>query len=167
RRGIAKAGRTGAQRVKESYCPLDRVILAQCGSAHLLLRRNLCYAAEPLESLLPMMRSFLVLALALVSSLPAAALSFGSASSLDDGWMFSLQDESTAAEPGFDDRGWEQVTLPHDWSVKAPLSSEFASGTGYLPGGVGWYRRTVFLPARGGEKVFLYFEGIYNRSEVY
>lgn len=114
-----------------------------------------------------MTRFFLVLAFALAPSLRAAPLSFGNATPLDDAWAFSLRDDATAREPGFDDGAWERVTLPHDWSIKAPLSPQLASCTGYLPGGVGWYRRTLFIPARGGEKVFLYFEGVYNRSEVY
>ncbi|HYD85599.1 MAG TPA: glycoside hydrolase family 2 TIM barrel-domain containing protein, partial [Opitutus sp.] len=115
-----------------------------------------------------MIRSYLVLAFALISvRLHAAPLSFGSATSLDDTWAFSLHDDPTAKDPAFDDRAWERVTVPHDWSVKAPLSPELASCTGYLPGGVGWYRRKIFIPAKGGEKVFLYFEGVYNRSEVY
>ena len=112
-------------------------------------------------------RLFLVLFFALTPRLGAAPLSFGDATPLDDAWRFSLSDDATAKEPGFDDGGWERVTVPHDWSVKAPLSPQLASGTGYLPGGVGWYRREVSIPSRGGEKVFLYFEGVYNRSEVY
>ncbi len=114
-----------------------------------------------------MIRPFLVLVFAVVSPLHAAPLSFGTATPLDGAWAFSLNDDPAAKEPGFDDRGWERVTLPHDWSVKAPLSPQLASCTGYLPGGVGWYRRNIFIPAQGGEKVFLYFEGVYNRSEVY
>ncbi|MDA3833504.1 MAG: DUF4982 domain-containing protein, partial [Spirochaetales bacterium] len=40
--------------------------------------------------------------------------------------------------------------------------------TGYLPGGVGWYRKQLFVPKeKEGEKVYLYFEGVYNRSEVF
>lgn len=99
--------------------------------------------------------------------LRAAPLSFGTATPLADAWRFSLRDAAAAKEPGFDDAGWQRVTVPHDWSIKAPLSPQLASCTGYLPGGVGWYRRTLFIPAAGGEKVFLYFEGVYNRSEVY
>ncbi len=114
-----------------------------------------------------MIRFLSVLALVLTSNLAAAPLSLGSASPLDDAWTFSLGDNPAAKDPGFDDRSWERVTLPHDWSIQAPLDPQLASCTGYLPGGVGWYRRQVFIPAEGGDKVFLYFEGVYNRSEVY
>ncbi|HYP17734.1 MAG TPA: glycoside hydrolase family 2 TIM barrel-domain containing protein, partial [Opitutus sp.] len=100
-------------------------------------------------------------------SLGAAQLSFGSATRLDEAWAFFLGDDAAAKAPGFDDRSWQRVALPHDWSVKAPLDRKLASGTGYLPGGIGWYRRKIVIPAQGGEKVFLYFEGVYNRSEIY
>ena len=35
-------------------------------------------------------------------------------------------------------------------------------------GGIGWYRKTIDIPAdKQGQKVYLYFEGVYNRSEVF
>ncbi len=67
-----------------------------------------------------------------------------------------------------DDKGWQDVSLPHDWSIKGQLSPTLASATGYLPGGIGWYRKMLNIPIeKKGEKIYLYFEGIYNRSEVY
>lgn len=113
-----------------------------------------------------MIRSFL-LAL-FFAPVVCAQLSFGTATLLNEGWRFVLQDHPSHAQPEFDDGGWQSVELPHDWSIRAPLSPDLASGTGYLPGGVGWYRRKLVIPSQApGEKVFLYFEGIYNRSEVY
>lgn len=103
--------------------------------------------------------------------LPALAwgqASFGSSTLINEDWAFALHDEPRAGQPEFDDHSWQRVDLPHDWSVKERLNPELASGTGYLPGGVGWYRKKLTIPAiEGGEKVFLYFEGVYNRSEVY
>ncbi len=113
--------------------------------------------------------SFVAAALALVApAVTWAQLSFGTATQINDDWRFTLQDDPRAAAPEFDDREWAQVHLPHDWSVQAPLSAELASCTGYLPGGIGWYRKR--LPASvasSDERVFLYFEGVYNRSDVY
>ena len=37
---------------------------------------------------------------------------------------------------------------------------------GYLPGGIGWYKRDLYIPKQD-QRVYLYFEGVYNRSEVY
>src|SRR5690606_31284157 len=87
---------------------------------------------------------------------------------INDGWSFTLGDNPEAAAPGFDDRSWERVDLPHDRSGQQPLNPGLASCMGYLPGGVGWYRKTFTLPAGAeGERITLYFEGVYNRSDVY
>ncbi|PTY04903.1 glycoside hydrolase family 2 [Opitutaceae bacterium EW11] len=111
---------------------------------------------------------FLLIPFVFVSGAVWGQLSFGSAELIDAGWKFALRDEPDARQAVFDDHGWQSVDLPHDWSVKGKLSAQLASCTGYLPGGVGWYRKTLAIPAKvAGEKVYLYFEGIYNRSEVY
>lgn len=63
---------------------------------------------------------------------------------------------------------WRKVTLPHDWSVEGPYSPNNASATGYLPGGMGWYEKEFIVPIeQKGNKVYIYFEGVYNRSTVY
>jgi hypothetical protein len=105
---------------------------------------------------------------ALWPTFASGQLSFGSPALINDGWAFALRDEPEAAQPPFDDQSWSRVDLPHDWSVKARMSPDLASCTGYLPGGIGWYRKTLTIPSQeDGGKVFLYFEGVYNRSEVY
>ena len=72
----------------------------------------------------------------------SAQVSFGDAARFNEGWRFHLGDTPEAVEAGFDDARWQQVVLPHDWSVKGRLSPDNASGTGYLPAGIGWYRKT-------------------------
>ncbi|MDR2496062.1 MAG: DUF4982 domain-containing protein [Tannerellaceae bacterium] len=87
---------------------------------------------------------------------------------LNDDWLFMLGDAPDAKLPAFADSRLQRVSLPHDWSAAAPMSPSLASATGYLPGGIGWYRREIYVPEkRRGQRLFLYFEGIYNRSEVY
>jgi beta-galactosidase/beta-glucuronidase len=83
----------------------------------------------------------------------------------NDGWKFQLSDKAEQADPTYNDARWKVVALPHDWSVQQPLSPDRASCQGYLPGGVGWYRKTFVAPQ--GEKTFIYFEGVYNHSEVF
>ncbi len=113
-------------------------------------------------------RSLLLLVSALAPQLAWGQLSFGSPELINDNWSFQLLDDAGAAQPGFDDASWQRIDLPHDWSVKGKLDPDLASGTGYLPGGIGWYRKTLDLSAaQPGEKVYLYFEGVYNRSAVY
>jgi beta-galactosidase/beta-glucuronidase len=105
-----------------------------------------------------MKKIILVCALLAVFAKPAfSQLSFGQPEKINSGWQFSLNDKPS-----------QTVDLPHDWSVREPLSPTLASATGYLPGGIGWYRKTLTIPTdKQGEKVYLYFEGVYNRSEVF
>ncbi|QIK59842.1 glycoside hydrolase family 2 protein [Dysgonomonas sp. HDW5A] len=95
-------------------------------------------------------------------------VSFGQPEKINEGWKFTLNDVKDGQNTSLDDKRWKSVDLPHDWSVKGQLSPTLASATGYLPGGIGWYRKTLDIPKdKQGEKVYLYFEGVYNRSEVF
>lgn len=86
----------------------------------------------------------------------------------DGGWRFSKGDFATAMAPAFDDAAWRAVSLPHDWSSEGPFSADYASGNGYAPGGVGWYRRHFRLDAADANKlVAIEFDGIYDYSEVW
>lgn len=105
--------------------------------------------------------------LLLVSQAASAQVSFGNASLFDNGWKFSLKADSSAVAPGFDDARWRTLDLPHDWSVEGRLSPSLASCTGYLPGGIGWYRKHFEYSPAKGRKTYIYFEGVYNRSTVW
>lgn len=107
------------------------------------------------------------LLMAIWLSLPAGAqVSFGNAVKFNDDWLFSLKDDSASHNPSFDDSRWRKLHLPHDWSVEAQLSPSLASCTGYLPGGIGWYRKH-FTVTDDSPRHYIYFEGAYNRSEIY
>jgi len=93
---------------------------------------------------------------------------FGRASLFNENWKFSLSDVKEGANPGLDDSKWRILNLPHDWSVEGVYSPDKASATGYLPGGIAWYRKTFTVPeAEKGNSTFIYFEGVYNHSEVF
>lgn len=96
-------------------------------------------------------------------------VSFGEAIKFNDGWLFTLDDIPEAKTQEFTDTTWRELSLPHDWSIEGVYSPQWASGTGYLPGGIGWYRKHFnFNPSENqGKKNYIYFEGIYNRSDVY
>lgn len=97
-----------------------------------------------------------------------AQVSFGTPEKINDNWKFLLNDVREGQSITLNDTKWQSVSLPHDWSVKGQLSPTLTSCTGYLPGGIGWYRKTIDIPAdKQGQKVYLYFEGVYNRSEVF
>jgi len=77
---------------------------------------------------------------------------------------------ASAYEPGFDDSGWRVVDVPHDWSIElAPVDASYtASGNGFLPGGLGWYRKTFTLPRwMAGQRISVEFDGVYMNSDVY
>ena len=114
------------------------------------------------------MKRLLISLLASLATLSAMAqVSFGDAVRFDNGWRFHLGDTPEAVAGGFDDSRWQAVTLPHDWSVKGTLSPANASGTGYLPAGIGWYRKTFDGRDLTAAQLYIYFEGIYNRSSVW
>lgn len=100
------------------------------------------------------------------AALAQAQVSFGHAEKCCEEWLFRLGDDSAALHPAYDDSRWTRVRLPHDWSVKQPLSPSLASCTGYLPGGIGWYRKH-FTVDDSAARHYIYFEGVYNRSRVY
>lgn len=87
---------------------------------------------------------------------------------LNENWRFHYGDVPEAWYKGFDDRDWEQVFLPHDWSVHYPFKQEYSSGTGYLAGGIGWYRVRFSLPEEyRGKSVSIVFDGIYKNSRIW
>jgi beta-galactosidase len=93
---------------------------------------------------------------------------FGEAEKITADWRFHLGDLDGKKAVDYNSRSWRTVQLPHDWSVKQPLSPTLASATGYLPGGIGWYYKKLTIPqVDQGKKLHLYFEGVYNRSEVF
>ncbi len=85
----------------------------------------------------------------------------------DQGWKFHLGDVAGASDPAFNDRAWRTLDLPHDWSVELPFDAKMASGTGYLPGGIGWYRTAPDLAKIAGRRVSIRFDGVYMNSEVW
>lgn len=81
---------------------------------------------------------------------------------------FHLGDEPNAWQAWYDDSAWSEVILPHDWSVALPFSREYSSGTGYLAGGIGWYRlRIAPQPEWQGKQISITFDGIYKNSRVW
>ncbi|MCE5342333.1 MAG: DUF4982 domain-containing protein [Eubacteriales bacterium] len=83
-------------------------------------------------------------------------------------WRFHWGEADNAFYRGYDDSAWKPVTLPHDWSVEFPFDQACSSGTGYLPGGIGWYRKTFTLPEDvQGKRVFVTFGGVYQHARVW
>lgn len=103
-----------------------------------------------------------------LSSATWASAAVRTCQDFDSGWLFSKGDFVQAMMSAFDDSAWQPVTLPHDWSSDGPFSAEFASGNGYAPGGIGWYRKHFQLDANQKNTcVTLEFDGVYDYSEVW
>ena len=96
---------------------------------------------------------------ALASSGVYAQVSFGTAEKFNDSWKFILKDDPAMVKNDFDDSKWRKLDLPHDWSVEGQLSPTLASCTGYLPGGIAWYRKN-FEVKDNAKRHYIYFEGV-------
>ncbi|MEV0176379.1 glycoside hydrolase family 2 TIM barrel-domain containing protein [Streptomyces sp. NPDC050803] len=99
---------------------------------------------------------------------------------LRDGWRFALVNPggitdptgayADAADPGHDDSAWREVAVPHDWSIELAPTTEHGttSGTGFFPGGLGWYRLAFTLPPTlAGKRISVEFDGVYMDSYVH
>ncbi len=82
---------------------------------------------------------------------------------LNPGWRFFAGDETNASEPGFDDRAWQGISLPHTWNA-----FDGQDGGNNYRRGAGWYRRTFTLdPALAGKRLYLQFDGASLKADVY
>ena len=105
----------------------------------------------------------------------------------EKGWKFSREDNPDFNTSGFNDSKWQNVTIPHDWAIYGPFSSDndmqemaivqdgqtkaeqHAGRTGGLPFvGVGWYRLEFETPDfTKGKTATLIFDGAMSNAEVY
>ena len=81
------------------------------------------------------------------------AQGFGASKPLSE-WYFHLGDVKLGGRATLDHSKWEKVSVPPDWTVE-----QF---------GIAWYRTHIEIPIADRQKrKYLYFEGVYNNSEVY
>ena len=68
---------------------------------------------------------------------------------------------------------WKEVNLPHDWCVEGTFVNDNSIGSqpaanGYLPGGIGFYRKEFEIPETDkGKKISIEFDGIFRNSTVW
>ena len=100
---------------------------------------------------------------------------------LDSDWKFLRDSVAGAENPSFDDSGWRNIDLPHDWSIEnfadndnedhiGPFTktSEGGSSTGQVKGGTAWYRKHFIADKTYSKKqVSLCFDGVYMISSVW
>lgn len=91
-------------------------------------------------------------------------------------WKFFRGGCQSAENPGFDDSGWRNLDLPHDWSIEdlpgkdSPFDKNAISQVsgGYTTGGTGWYRKTFMLPEEYTDKtLIIQFDGVYMNAHVW
>jgi hypothetical protein len=76
-------------------------------------------------------------------------------------WKFLLGDHPGAQAVGFHDEQWENIGLPHSFSIPYFAAPQF-----YV--GFGWYRRHFEVPAKwAGKRLFLEFEGAFQDAEIF
>ncbi len=105
----------------------------------------------------------------------------------DDNWRFFKGEAEEAENPSFDDSEWRILDLPHDWSIEdlelpkdkfkdvspspvGPFSPDSPGNisTGYVLGGVGWYRKHFSLePQDVGKIVKITFDGVYMNADFW
>ncbi|ATS37707.1 MULTISPECIES: beta-galactosidase GalA [Xanthomonas] len=107
---------------------------------------------------------------------------------LDEGWRFHAgdvpfprllgQDETYAnskagrawgaAAPEFDDTGWRQLQVPHDFVLEQAVRADANIAQGYRPRGIAWYRRTFRLEeAVRGQAMELRLDGVASHATVW
>lgn len=85
-------------------------------------------------------------------------------------WHFKLGDYPKAIEPSFDNSDWRKLQLPHDWSIEGEFSNKHPTKAAQaaLPAGIGWYRKTFFIPVNWKNKVIsIEFGGVFKNSQVW
>src|SRR5689334_11044483 len=109
--------------------------------------------------------------------------------SLDHGWLFHLGDIDSpvptdkhiaaymankagwargAARINYDDSDWRPLDLPHDWSVEGEFDPKNYIDNGFLPRGIGWFRRHFALDESDrGKYLALRFDGVSSHCTVF
>lgn len=133
-------------------------------------------------------------------AVPVQAQSVRETIRLDDGWKFALGNASDPKKDfgcgteyfnyltkansihnegpyvmKFDDKDWQEVSVPHDWVTTQPFAREASHSHGYKTVGykypetsVGWYRKVVNIPAGDlGKHIALRFDGIFRNARVW
>ena len=122
------------------------------------------------EFLFRLTKIFILICLGLNFAINAQSLKVRSVENFCNDWKFHLGDIANGNDPALKDDDWRKLDLPHDWSIEGEFSKDHPAtpGGGALPGGIGWYRKSFFVPESEKEKLFFIdFDGIYRNSEVW
>ncbi len=80
---------------------------------------------------------------------------------INNSWLYSIGDCAGAEQTGYDDAKWENIGLPHSFSIPY-----FMSNTFYV--GYGWYRKHLQFDKEDlTKRLFLEFDGVFQEAEVF
>jgi hypothetical protein len=103
----------------------------------------------------------LLLVLGIAGMLPARAEALRQIINFNREWQFQLGDPAGAEAVVLDTSHWQNINLPHSFSLPYFLSPKFY--TGY-----GWYRKTLTVPpAWSGRRINLEFDGAFQVTELF
>ncbi len=99
--------------------------------------------------------------------------------SLDRDWRFHLGEVSGSTASDYDDRGWRQVDVPHDYVIEGTFeqTNRFAAADinrgwhwlhGFLSVQPAVYRKTILIPpSEKGKRLWLEFDGVFSNSRYW
>ncbi|WP_316931740.1 beta-galactosidase GalB [Mangrovimonas xylaniphaga] len=81
-------------------------------------------------------------------------------------WQFYLA--AQASDSISEHINWRTLNVPHDWSIEGEFKKDHPAdlGGGYLPGGLGWYKKT-FTVEDANKMTIIHFDGVYMDSDVW
>ncbi len=86
----------------------------------------------------------------------------------NENWKLIPEDVESAKEKDFDDEIYETIDLPNDISIGKDFSTRYEAESGFLPGGVAWYRKEFLVPEKYADKrIYLNFDGSYMTTDLY
>lgn len=90
---------------------------------------------------------------------------------LNNNWKFFYGDIPEAKYVDFDDSEWKDIRIPHDWAFENGYSANALQKDkgGYLGGGIGWYRKEIYLTEKdlSDDFIFIDFEASYMNNQVW
>ena len=80
---------------------------------------------------------------------------------INNSWKYAQGDYTGAEQVSYDDGDWENIGIPHSFSIPYFMAKDF-----YV--GYGWYRRNLQLDEEDlTKKLFLEFDGVFQEAEVF
>lgn len=88
---------------------------------------------------------------------------------IDFDWSFYRGDIHGVEETHqVNERPWQKINLPHEWSIEGPFDPANNTTQGFLPMEIGWYRKNLHFPETCADrKIYLIFDGVYRESDVW